>query len=248
MQRPHDRDAHLTFYPVPHEYRVDGQTGFTSVTTWVHSHFPKFDGPGAARRKLGKGASSEAVNDLVAEWSEKGKEASSAGTEMHEAIEHYYTQGKDLPDTKELAMFCDFRDQHKDMVPYRSEWSVWDMGAKLAGTIDMVYRLPNGKLAIYDWKRCKQIRKAGFGGRCALHPSIDYVPDSNYWHYTLQLNVYRNILERLYGVEVDHCALVQLHPDQVRYRVFKVPNMQQEVSNLLAARQSCLEGAGEVSA
>lgn len=244
MQAPHERDASLTFYPVPHEYKVDGKGGYTSVTTWVHSHFPRFDAPSAARRKLGMGAAKEEVDCLIDQWTKKGKEASDAGTRMHEAIELYYTEGKELPDTKEMSMFRKFRDRHVTMAPYRSEWGVWDKDAKLAGTIDMVYMLKNGKLAIYDWKRCREIRKVGFGGRCALHHAIDYVPDSNYWHYALQLNTYRSIIERLYGLQVDHCALVQLHPDQDSYRIYKVPDMQEEVNRLLEDRQTCLEAPG----
>ena len=47
------------------------------------------------------------------------------------------------------------------------------------------------------WKRCKDISKNGWG-KYALTESIDYIPDSNFWHYTLQLNMYKYILESKY--------------------------------------------------
>ena len=37
------RDSHITFDEGPHIYTIDGDSGFTSVTTWNHSHFEKFN-------------------------------------------------------------------------------------------------------------------------------------------------------------------------------------------------------------
>ena len=39
----HERDAHITFEEEPHIYTIDGNSDNTSVTTFVHSHFSKFD-------------------------------------------------------------------------------------------------------------------------------------------------------------------------------------------------------------
>ena len=40
---PHERDAHISFDEGPHIYTIDGDSGFMSVTTWNHSHFPHFN-------------------------------------------------------------------------------------------------------------------------------------------------------------------------------------------------------------
>lgn len=238
MHSPHPRDAYLEFEPLSHTYTVCGDGGYTSVTTWIHSMFPRFDSERVARRKLGSRAKECDVKALVDKWAQNGRESSSLGTDMHEAIELFYTKDQCLPETREIAMFKAFVDDHEHLKPYRSEWAVWDDEAKLAGTIDMVYQLDNGHVAIYDWKRCRMIRKVGYGGRTALHPAIDYVPDSNFWHYSLQLNVYRYMLESHYGLKVDHCALVQLHPEQKGYRVIRVPDLQADVATLYAERKN----------
>jgi hypothetical protein len=39
----HERDPFIEFDPVPHVYTVRGEGGYTSVTTFVHSHFEHFD-------------------------------------------------------------------------------------------------------------------------------------------------------------------------------------------------------------
>ena len=39
----HPRDKEITFDEGPHIYTINGDSSFTSVTTWVHKHFEKFD-------------------------------------------------------------------------------------------------------------------------------------------------------------------------------------------------------------
>ena len=37
---------------------------------------------------------------------------------------------------------------------------VWDKDYRLAGSVDMIYEDPEtGELSIYDWKRCREIKK-----------------------------------------------------------------------------------------
>ena len=42
---PHERDKGIKFYERYHKYEVlkEKYQKYTSVTGWVHSHFPKFD-------------------------------------------------------------------------------------------------------------------------------------------------------------------------------------------------------------
>ena len=43
-KNPHIRDEDISFEEGPHIYTVKGNRGgYTSVTTWNHSHFSKFD-------------------------------------------------------------------------------------------------------------------------------------------------------------------------------------------------------------
>ena len=42
-KHPHERDTHITFDEGPHIYTIDGDSSFTSVTTWAHSNFGHFD-------------------------------------------------------------------------------------------------------------------------------------------------------------------------------------------------------------
>lgn len=61
---------------------------------------------------------------------------------------------------------------------------------------------------------------------------MDHIPNTNYWHYSLQLNLYRTILERSYGIKVKTMKLVCMHPTLANYEVHTVTSMDDEISVL----------------
>jgi CRISPR/Cas system-associated exonuclease Cas4 (RecB family) len=68
------------------------------------------------------------------------------------------------------------------------------------------------------------------------------LPDTNYWHYCLQLNTYKAILEQKYGRKVRELYLVCLHPDNKNgsYQRIKVVDLQEEVGELFQLRKNSL--------
>jgi len=229
----HCRDKRLSFNEEKHIYTVDGDSNYTSVTTLIHKFFPHFDADEVIKKmKKGKnwgpdnqyyGMSNKAIKD---KWSQSGKEASSLGTLMHLNIEYWYNNLPFTPkfeSTLEYNLFQKYLSDHKDYVAYRTEWAVFSTKYKIAGSIDMIYHDPQDpeKFIIADWKRSKEIKwdnKWETG-----KPPIDHIPHCNYWHYTLQLNVYRLILEKYYGLKISQMFLVILHPDNKDYIKILVP-------------------------
>lgn len=158
----------------------------------------------------------------------------------------------------EFNYFLNFHNEHigipaTTLRPYRTEWTVFHEEARIAGSIDMVYEVtdpnptaessertgaepPPPSLVIYDWKRCREIVKINRGNKFAIHPAIEHLPDTNYWHYTLQLNIYKYILQTKYNKIVSDLYLVVLHPEAQNYQRIKLPNLQREVSDLFEER------------
>jgi hypothetical protein len=103
----------------------------------------------------------------------------------------------------------------------------------------MVYENPDGTLSIYDWKRSKEISKVNNWNKYALNPLICHMHDTNFWHYALQLNTYKAILERKYGKTVTKLCLVRLHPDTVEktYELLDVPILTEDIRNLFEERE-----------
>jgi len=110
---------------------------------------------------------------------------------------------------------------------------IYDKELKLAGSIDMIFENEDGNLEIYDWKRCKEIKKDNAWGK-AKTPCINHLPDTNFWHYSLQLNTYKAIIEKNYGKKVVNMCLVCLHPDNKNndFLRFEVPDLSSEIKAL----------------
>jgi ATP-dependent exoDNAse (exonuclease V) beta subunit len=139
----------------------------------------------------------------------------------------------------EWEYFLEFVKDTPELKPYRTEWMIFDEDVKLAGSIDMVYENPDGTLRIYDWKRSKDITNKNNWNKFATNPLIQHLPDSNFWHYSLQLNTYKTILERKYGKIVTHLYLVRLHPDMTEetYELLEVPILTSEMRLLFEERE-----------
>ena len=250
LKNAHPRDKFITFDEGPHIYTVHGQLGYTSVTTWNHTHFPKFDADAIIKKIL----TGRRMNDpsykyygmnkkqIKADWDQNRDNAASAGTKMHYDIECYYNQMEVNNDSIEFSWFMRFVHDFPELKPYRTEWMVYHEELKLSGSIDMVFENPDGTLQIYDWKRCKEITYESSFGKKAITECISHLPDTNFWHYSLQLNVYKTILEMKYGKTVTGLYLVCLHPDSgyKTYDRIEVSFMENEINDLFELRKQQL--------
>jgi ATP-dependent exoDNAse (exonuclease V) beta subunit len=253
---PHERDQCITFDEGPHIYTIRGDPSqYTSVTTWNHRHFEEFDSDKiidnmmkSKNWKTNKyyGMTKE---EIITQWDASRDEASSAGTKLHYEIECYYNNCNTCSSSNtntmpienyslEYSYFLTFAEDYKHLKPYRTEWMIWDSDVKIAGSVDMVFEKEDGSLLIYDWKRCKEITKTSRFNKYALTECINHLPDTNFWHYSLQLNIYKYILQKNYGKKVDGLYLVCLHPSNKNQSYIRIPcaDLQKEVSDLFKIR------------
>jgi len=245
----HPRDDYISFKEENHIYIVDGNSNYTSVTTWIHSFFPHFDSDIViskmrnSKNWVDSPYYGKTDNEIKELWSNNGKEASKLGTEMHLNIEYYYNGlpfNDKFKNTKEYIYFNNYLKDHKDYIPFRTEWSVYTKKYLLAGSIDMVYFDPKdkNKIVIADWKRSKEIKyKNNFE---KAHSPINDLDNCNYWHYTLQLNIYRMILEKYYTKKVSHMFLVVIHPDNHNYIKIPIPIITKPIIKMLNHRLKCI--------
>ena len=110
-KNPHPRDSHITFDEGPHIYTIDGDSSFTSVTTWVHSHFHYFDADGIIKKmRESKNWPNNKYypmepDEIKKLWNDNGKKASADGTKMHNDIERYYNDQLVENDTIEYNQY-----------------------------------------------------------------------------------------------------------------------------------------------
>jgi ATP-dependent exoDNAse (exonuclease V) beta subunit len=260
----HERDIAIAFFENEHKYVISFEPNikYTSVTTWVHEHFEKFDSDNIINKmmlgvkwKEGHIYWGKTVEEIKSLWDLNKDSAARAGADLHYEIECfnndkrfqfeytnkdlykiYYDDNRVKHNLKqaEWQYFINFIKDHPHLTPYRTEWCIYDEDVKIAGSIDMIYKNSDGSFSIYDWKRSKNISKINNFNKKSIHPIICHLPDSNFWHYALQLNTYKLILERKYGIKIRDLFLVRLHPnaEEKNYELIKVHDLTSEVREL----------------
>ena len=181
--------------------------------------------------------------DILASWKKNTDNSTSSGTKLHNDIEKFYNGMEIENDSVEYSFFLKFKEDYKHLIPFRTEWMVYHEELKLVGSIDMIFENENGELEIYDWKRSKEIVYDSNYNKFAITPSISHLPDTNFWHYSLQLNTYRKIIESKYDKKVTGLYLVRFHPDNPykTYDRINVPLLDKEMDTLFEERKKELE-------
>jgi ATP-dependent exoDNAse (exonuclease V) beta subunit len=252
----HERDQYIDFEEENHVYTIDHPISknkpYTSVTTWIHTLFAEFDANKIiASMKTKKSWPTSKYfgktdKEILYEWDINRNNAASLGTKMHFNIECFYNKTHIVDESIEYNYFRTFETLRlqnpieKTWIPFRTEWTVFDEDYLLAGSIDMIFEDPQGKLHIFDWKRCKKIQKSNPWQKYAIVDCIEGVPDTNYWHYALQLNLYKSILERKYDKEVVDLWIVCLHPENKNksFIRIKIPILSDDMNKLFKYRKN----------
>jgi hypothetical protein len=222
----------ISFDEPSHIYYYKNRT-MTSVTTAVSNCFPRFDRSGAICQNLSE-VRGISVKQLKAEWRNKAK----LGTHVHEAGECLVsgvvppTLPESMPvEDVDFVTNCfislqEFYYNLKDTKVLFPEFIVYNGQYSVAGTVDLlVFNELTGKIDIYDWKTNSSITSAqvnygkyGFGRLAKL-------PDTNFYHYALQLSIYKYILEKS-GFDVGELYLV--HLTETGATQIKVPYLSDE--------------------
>ena len=176
--------------------------------------------------------------EILQNWNQRAEEAAQKGTNMHRQFELLFN-GEAVPgmthEIKLLIIFCENKLRGNRI--FRTEWQVYSEQYDLAGTIDCVAETPTGDKILIDWKRTSNIwRKHESYGKY-MKPPIQHIPDSPLWHYRLQLNMYRHILQTDYNQKVKVMYIVCTHPDNEQQPwIDEVPLLEQETTDILRNR------------
>lgn len=191
----------ITFTEDDHSY-IDGNgIDYISATTLVHSAFPKFDGAAAAAKKSAR--TGIPAEQYLREWEEIGATASDNGTRTHENCERQILgrfnemhQPRDEEERRRFraAWYCveDLRPRYRKIEP---EKLVFSPRFRVAGSIDLFCQIDDMHYDLGDYKFVKAINYRAYGNRTGIHPATVSMPDCNFYHYALQLNLYKMILK-----------------------------------------------------
>ena len=247
----YDQDRYIDFMADEHVYTYDGRERLLPVSSLIAYFFETFDALQTAQMQWQRYGAD--VEEMLDRWDRCRRMASEVGTFMHLQTERYFRDGvfdtvysfvdgeatETVSIEQERQHFLHFVEDHR-IRPYRQEWPVFDLDLNIAGTIDLVCREDDGSFTIYDWKRSGKVVDAagvplteGFNGKTGFNGI--HLPDTPFYHYCIQQNLYRYMLQKDYGIRVGGMNLVVLCPDYPTYYRVEVPVMDEVVEQIVAA-------------
>lgn len=237
------KGVEICFEEESHRYTSiigDKEVEYESGTTFIHRFFPVFDPDGtiAARCAMREGITAE---EMRRRWRDKADRACRFGTKIHETIEDVLrgdmlrNVARDAKERQTMGVAVALaRRVLEKMDIVGVEKIVFDSGVRIAGTMDLLARSKrDARLWILDHKTNERIERENIWGGHAL-PPIEQIPDANFWHYSLQLNLYEALMKRAgYAEGSERVGKALFHITAEGYETIPVGIMRGEVERMI---------------
>jgi hypothetical protein len=217
------KDNKFVFEEESHVYTYSG-VKYDSVTTFLKTFKEPFQREYWLREKAKQRGVD--VSLIEKEWTLAATKASSLGTKVHKWIENFWedpTQEKpeDSEVLERVNKFLDIYEvKFKNLVPLQSELKIFSKKWRLAGTIDQPFLFWDEKMAkplllIGDWKTNKDFKHDEHpkGRYKKLLRPFNTLYENQHNEYSIQISLYRLILEDELGIETGGGFLVHIGPD-----------------------------------
>lgn len=243
----HPKDEHIAFQDEGHKYWIKScDKNVISTTTLIKDFFEEFDKHGIIKRIMYSNKYlhdptylyyRKQASEIIDMWAKLGTKAAEAGSYNHLQIELYYNgQVADFTNKELHVLFKAFARDHNHLEPYRTEMLMFHEDLRITGSADMIFRNPTtGKFVLADWKFIKKLTK-----KCKSKQAtgaLSHLDDCNFTKYSLQLSIYRYILETEYGLEFEEQYLVILHKKQKKYNKVPTEYLYKEVEEIFDMRR-----------
>lgn len=238
----------ITFNEKAHTYFIDGQPAAPlSVTKTIKCFKKEFNADEAATRISKR--SGATVQQIKEEWNRNRDCSAAIGTLLHKYIERHYTQtsvddvsvdfdtlGFDekqrIKETVPLLIeqFLLFYEHHPHLKCIKSEFVVGDIeDTKICGTFDMlVYNEETNEVELLDFKTNKRMQRANpFGGN--LFYPFEHMAEGEINEYTIQLNIYKYLVEKYTNVKIDKMKLIWFNAQNQAYQIFELKEIQNQI-------------------
>jgi ATP-dependent DNA helicase PIF1 len=242
----HPFDTRIKFQQEGHVYWINNDpTNLISATTLIKRFHDEFDADSVVEKIMNKYDYNNnpeykyyKMHHLLIKkiWEDNRRESSELGTLLHADIEKFYNDEEYQNESMEFQYFLNFYKDHPELQIYRTEFLIFSEEHRITGSVDALFKNIDGTFSIGDWKRSKEIKTESYQDK-RMNPPFEHFPDENFFHYSLQLNLYRIILEKFYDFRVTELFLVVCHPNNENYIKYEVDIMEKEANDLLEFRK-----------
>jgi len=234
----------IKFNDEDHTYVMNGKK-LISGTSFVGLFKEKFDSAKEAEKYAKKHKKN--VEEVIAEWDFKRDYSAIKGTYLHAFAENYWGNKvfphdpalsvnrfgedvvvEDLDKCKE--MFKQFyEDASPTLCPIALELVVGLEDDGIAGMIDkLMWNSKAQEIQIWDYKTNKEINMSSKFRKKMKFP-IQWLDECEYVAYSLQLNLYKYIIEKATNLKVGDLYLIWITEKNDKYQLFKCMDVQDEI-------------------
>lgn len=228
-----DADAHRYYYGDDRE--------LTAVTKELKRFQKPFDANGVAAKVAAK--EGRPISAILAEWEAKGEKGRALGQAVHAhilqtlcgapieqaSLDPFLSLNTVAPEINAFNVFWHNLSQKVSYLKEHVEWVIGDVELGLAGTVDaMLFSHETQKYHLWDWKTGKF---GLFNQFQTLLKPFDYLDDCPLNVYSLQVSLYRLIIERNTGLELGDSYLVHLSSDG--YQVYRAVDLRERLLDAL---------------
>ena len=222
----------------PHIYTYKGEIVGTSGSQLIEEYQEPFDAERIApftAKKLNMSA-----DEVLDMWKTANKlyrypEAEIRNNFGYDVLEEYW-----FPIT---IMMEDFKEYaRKFLIPIRSELIIGDPEFDIAGAVDQIYyNTQTEELEVWDWKTNKEIKYEGYKHKKLLGILSD-LEDCNFVHYSIQLNIYKYILQKMTGLKFGKCRIVWFNEKNDTYQIIDCLDLYDRAERMLLERRDKING------
>jgi hypothetical protein len=225
----------VTFFNEPHKYYVDNKQ-LISVTTLIHEYQEDFDEKYWSEYKGNQ--YNLPPKEILRAWKYINKKGTIKGSAIHDYAENLF-QNKKFEYPKRLILdefgfdpvineynttkkhvdqFYD--DVQGKLIPIRTEFVIFDRESLIGGMLDMLfYNVKWGVFQIYDWKTNKDFTHEMKSRH--LLKDLYLLEDCDMEIYSLQLSLYKYIIEKATGIKLGKSYIVWFSHNNPTYKIIE---------------------------
>ena len=240
----------ITFDEQSHTYQVDNKRAGISVTTLIHEYSQNFDEQATAERVAIK--QNKSVQQILDEWHDKRDYACLKGNEIHLFAQGLWKQQEYITDyTKVESRFVEqlkvdleilkpqaiafYEEYHEMLELVKDEQYIYDDDYDIAGSIDLLCKNKyTDRYVIVDFKSNDNFYKKAYGD---MKVPLHNLEDSNLSHYSLQLEIYKQIFEKNTKEKVEDTFIVYFNLEADNFEIIVPLNVKKEAKKILEMRR-----------
>lgn len=225
----------VTYHDEPHKYYVDGKE-LISVTTILHRYQEEFEEDYWSQYKANEYNLTQ--REVLRGWEFINKKGTMKGSAIHDYAEHLFLNkvfpypkqwildefGFDpvLEEYKITKKHVDnfYNDVRGKLIPVRTEMIVFDRESMIGGMLDILfYNVKMKQFQIWDWKTNKKFDMEMKSRH--FHDELMMLEDSDLEIYSLQLAMYKLIIEKNTGIKLGKSYVVWFSHNNDNYEIIE---------------------------